>query len=97
MKIIIFFLVGITIGFILRKNKKIINISDSLSSYTVYILVLTLGLMVGCNELIMNNLRRLGFIAFLITIASLAGTYIVAYFTEIIAKKKNILPDNYEK
>lgn len=71
---------GILIGFVLRKNKKLIVISDKLTVYAIWVLLFLLGISVGTNETIIQNIGSLGFQALVVTLSSIACSVIFSYF-----------------
>lgn len=68
---------GVSIGLLLRNNPpkflvKLINV-------VIYILLLTLGISVGANKMIINNLHTLGIQALIITLGALAGSIFLSW------------------
>lgn len=81
---------GIGIGYLLRKVAILQKLNLSIS-YTIYLLLFLLGISVGNNETIMNNLGTLGLEAALIAIAATAGSVIAAWFVyKVFFKQKEI-------
>lgn len=76
--VIIIMSVGMLAGFILRKYKKLYTGLDKTVSYVIYLLLFLLGITVGQNETIIRNFHIIGLKALLITIASVAGSIILA-------------------
>ena len=83
-KIIIMFTVigimfgGIAIGYLLRKVEFLQKIGKPIS-YTILLLLFLLGISVGANEAIINNLTTLGGQAFLIALAGTVGSVLAAW------------------
>lgn len=69
---------GIAAGFLLRKAAFLRHIGKPIS-YTIYLLLFLLGLSVGSNELIVNNLATLGVQALLIASAGTLGSLLAAW------------------
>lgn len=69
---------GIAIGFLLRKVSVLQKIGK-LISYTIYLLLFLLGISVGSNPDIVNNLSSLGLQAFLIAFAATLGSVLAAW------------------
>ena len=69
---------GITIGYFLRKNKieKFLNFSTNIS---IFLLHFFIGVSVGSNEIIIRNLGKIGFDAFILTIAAVIGTVLISF------------------
>jgi uncharacterized membrane protein YbjE (DUF340 family) len=75
-----FLVVGIIAGMILHKRKRIIQVADRFTMWTIYLFLFLLGLNVGVKEEIVRNIGRLGVEAFILTAGALAGSIIVSYF-----------------
>ncbi len=71
-------LAGIAIGYVLRGRN--FNITSKILSLTIIALLFFLGVAVGSNPKIMDNLGTIGIDALIITLAALAGTYLLAWF-----------------
>ncbi|MDD4513986.1 LysO family transporter [Massilibacteroides sp.] len=69
---------GIGIGYLFRKIAFLQKLNASIS-YTIYLLLFLLGISVGTNETIMNNLGTLGLEAFLIALAGTLGSVVAAW------------------
>ena len=69
---------GIAIGYILRRVELLQKIGKPIS-YTILLLLFLLGISVGANNEIVNNLATLGGQAFLIASAGTAGSILAAW------------------
>ena len=69
---------GIAVGYLLRKVELLQKIGK-LISYTILLLLFLLGISVGANDAIVNNLTTLGGQAFLIALAGTAGSVLAAW------------------
>lgn len=69
--------VGIGAGYLLRKIKVLQKVGITIS-YTIYLLLFMLGLSVGANKMIIENLPTLGGTAFIMAIATTLGSIIAA-------------------
>ncbi|WP_347396447.1 LysO family transporter [Parabacteroides leei] len=69
---------GIAIGYLLRKVEFLQKIGRPIS-YTILLLLFLLGISVGANEAIINNLTTLGGQAFLIALAGTGGGVLAAW------------------
>ncbi len=69
---------GIFIGYLLRKLQ-FLKYTVRTISYTIFLLLFLLGIAVGSNEQIMNNLPKLGGQALLIATATTAGSVLAAW------------------
>ena len=70
-------LAGIVIGLFLHDGKFLKNIEKS-TSLTIAALLFVLGLSIGSNRLIVENLGRVGWQAAILAILSLAGSIVAA-------------------
>lgn len=68
---------GIALGYLLRRVELLQKIGKPIS-YTILLLLFLLGLSVGSNEAIVNNLGRLGGQALLIALFTTAGSVLAA-------------------
>ena len=79
--VIILFLAGIFLGYFLKSNKKIKKYIDILTNWSIYLLLFLLGISVGNNETIIQNIGKLGIQALLITVFAMVGSIIMAFIT----------------
>ena len=70
-------ILGIICGYLIRERKKIVSIFDKLGSWLIFILLFVLGISVGTNDTIISNLKSIGAISLIVSIASLLGSVIV--------------------
>jgi uncharacterized membrane protein YbjE (DUF340 family) len=78
--VLLFLTSGIITGYILKKHIKIINISDKLLTWSIYLLLFLLGISVGSNQKIISNFDKIGFQAIILSIAGIVGSIIIAFF-----------------
>ena len=69
---------GIAIGYLLRNIELLQKIGKPIS-YTILLLLFLLGISVGANEAIVNNLTTLGVPALLIALAGTTGSILAAW------------------
>ena len=69
---------GMVAGFLLRKRKELYKKLDKTVSIVIYLLLFLLGLTVGQNRAIVENFHLIGVRALIITLASVAGSVILA-------------------
>lgn len=69
---------GIAVGYLLR-NVEILQKVGKPISYTILLLLFLLGITVGANPDIVNNLTTLGWQAFLIAAAGTLGSVLAAW------------------
>ena len=79
--VIIIMTTGILIGYLLRNQQWIKKALGVLITWAIYLLLFILGISVGTNDTIINNLGSLGLNALLLTIGAVAGSVIVSWFT----------------
>lgn len=77
--ILILMLAGIIVGLVLGKYPIIPKINEKLLNMAIYILLLFLGIAVGSNEKIINNLFAIGLQALVIAIGAIAGSVVVCW------------------
>lgn len=69
---------GIAVGYLLRKVEILQQIGKTIS-YTILLLLFLLGISVGANDAIVNNLATLGVQAFLIALAGTTGSVLAGW------------------
>jgi len=84
--ILIVFFLGIFIGILFKNNtpvsklKKIIKTSENIIEYSVFLLLVLLGVMVGKSDKIISSITEIGIKALVITLISILFSIIFAYF-----------------
>ena len=86
--VIIIMIAGMLLGFFIRKQIKLIKSVDSLISWLIYLLLFGLGISVGINEVILNNMDTILLKVILLTLGAVSGSVIVSYFTYTLFFKK---------
>jgi uncharacterized membrane protein YbjE (DUF340 family) len=74
MIVILYFFIGLVVGYLIRNFKSLLKLADKLSEYMVFLLIFLLGFSVGGNDKIINNLSSLGIAAFVIVIGGMLGS-----------------------
>lgn len=69
---------GVGIGFLLKRIQWLQYVSKTIS-YTIYLLLFLLGVSVGANQTIVNNLATLGWQAFVLAFAGALGSALAAW------------------
>ena len=72
-------ILGMIVGFTLGKYPILLKINDKLLNAAIYILILLLGIAVGSNDKIINNLFNTGIQALTITIGAITGSVAVCW------------------
>jgi len=83
MTVIYFLLAGFLIGLTLRNFNKAFflnRIFDRMVNGAIFLLLFSLGLLVGSNEKILNNFSEIGFVAILISLSGILGSLIIGFF-----------------
>jgi uncharacterized membrane protein YbjE (DUF340 family) len=81
-------ILGIGIGLIIGNRPKTIKVVGVLTSFSIFLLLFLLGIGVGTNNQIINNLHSIGIQALILTIGAVLGSLICAYFTYTLFFKK---------
>ncbi len=68
---------GMAIGYLFRRFEGLQHIRKSISC-TILLLLFLLGIMVGSNRQIVDNIRTLGFQSFLFAVATTVGSLLAA-------------------
>ncbi len=69
---------GIVIGLFVRNMNGFLKIMDRLIILAIFLLLFFLGVAVGVNEMIIQNLGSYGLIALLLTLGGVAGSVVLA-------------------
>lgn len=71
---------GIILGIWLRHHTNFLKFIDRLTIWFIYFFLFLLGLAVGLNRTVIDNLGRIGLQALVIAAAAVAGSVIPAFF-----------------
>lgn len=89
--VVIIMVAGMLAGYLLRKRNRVISVSERLVTYAIYLLLFLLGVVIGTNPQIMENLHTLGLKALLITLGGVMGSITLAWGTyALFFKKKEV-------
>lgn len=72
-------IIGICIGYALRSQKKIQPLIGKITLYIIFFLLFFMGISIGNNEEIINNLGGLGIQAIIISVAGTGGSVLFAW------------------
>jgi uncharacterized membrane protein YbjE (DUF340 family) len=86
--VIAFLIIGIILGFIIRKKKKLTSKIDKAINFSIYLLLFTLGLKAGSDDAIVSRLHSLGFTALIISLFTITGSVLLAWLTYWLFFKK---------
>ncbi len=81
LKVIIIMSSGMLAGYLFRNQKWISKPVGTIITWAIYLLLFLLGITVGTNETIINNLDKIGLNALLLTIGAVTGSVLVSWFT----------------
>jgi uncharacterized membrane protein YbjE (DUF340 family) len=70
---------GIVCGIFIHHKPKLIRINDRFISTAIYILLFLLGISVGLNKTIIQNIGTLGFQALIITVGAISGSVLMSW------------------
>jgi uncharacterized membrane protein YbjE (DUF340 family) len=70
---------GILVGYFIRSSKSTLAVSERLIMWAIYLLLFLLGVAIGVNEIIINNLPLLGLKALIITAGGISGSVLLAW------------------
>jgi uncharacterized membrane protein YbjE (DUF340 family) len=69
---------GILIGLLLIRSPKMHQINNHLLNWAIYLLLFFLGLSVGTNQEVIQNLGKIGYEAVAIAVASIFGSVLLS-------------------
>lgn len=72
--VLLVMLFGILLGIAINRRPKLLKANDKLINWAIYILLFLLGLSVGLNKTIIQNLDKIGVQAIIITIGAISGS-----------------------
>lgn len=70
---------GAGLGFLLRRQKKVIAGVDKVTGRLIYLLIFSLGASVGVNRLVMRSLPDLGGQALVLSVGAIIGSALVSW------------------
>ena len=69
---------GILIGLMIVKRPKLHQFNNNLLNWAIYLLLFLLGISVGTNKEVIQNLGKIGYEAIAIAFASIAGSVLLS-------------------
>ena len=85
---------GVPIGFLIRNHPRLIKTVDYSLTWSVRILLFLLGLSLGSNTTIIQQLDTLGIQAIIITFFCISGSLIAA---KLLSRFVHIVPENIQE
>ncbi len=73
---------GMLSGWMLRYRHSLIHIADRLTTSFIYLFLCLLGVTVGANETVMENLAELGLQALILSSSGIIGSVVIACLVE---------------
>ncbi|MDR1553927.1 MAG: LysO family transporter [Prevotellaceae bacterium] len=71
--------VGGIIGYVFKSKSKFIRLSEKIYSLILFLLLFSLGLSVGKNDVAMSSISNLGLLSFAIAVSAVAGSVVCAW------------------
>lgn len=71
---------GMILGYLLRKKEKLISFTEPVITVSIFALLFLLGVSVGTNRTILDNLDMIGVKAVALTFGGVAGSVILSFF-----------------
>jgi len=87
--VIIIMCCGMFTGYLFRNIRQLSKTVGIIITWAIYLLLFLLGISVGSNSTITDNIGKIGFNAFIITFGALTGSVIAAWFTYTIFFRSN--------
>lgn len=77
--VLLLMLAGMLTGFALRQRSIVLKINEKLTSVAIYILLFLLGISVGLNKTIIQQLDKIGIQALIITLGAISGSVLTLW------------------
>lgn len=78
--VLLLMLAGVFVGFFISRYPHLIRLNDKLTSVAIYALLFLLGISVGLNKTIIQNLDKIGVQAIVITLGAVSGSVLSLWF-----------------
>jgi uncharacterized membrane protein YbjE (DUF340 family) len=88
--VLLIMLVGMLLGYVLRSELTLVKVVNASITWIIYLLLFVLGVAVGVNDKIMNNLNTLGFSALIISVCAILGSVTLAWIAYKITRNKDL-------
>lgn len=75
--ILLILTLGILVGLALTNKRRIHQLNNQLLNYAIYLLLFLLGVAVGTNPTVIQNIGKIGLEAVIIAFASIAGSVLL--------------------
>jgi len=87
--VILIMLAGMGVGYLFRFREKVLKHIDAIITWSIYLLLFLLGISVGTNKIILNNIDSILYQVILLTIGAVMGSVVMSYFTYRLFFKKH--------
>lgn len=87
--VIIIMTAGMVLGFIIREKEKLIKLTEPLITVSIFALLFLLGVSVGTNQTILENLDTIGLKAAILTFGAVSGSIALAFFIDMMFFRKD--------
>jgi len=87
-EVLIIMTVGIIVGLLLRKKQNIVNYFNKSIIWFVVILLFLMGISVGVNNKIMDNLSSIGLQGLILSLTAILGSSVLSYIVYTLFFKK---------
>jgi uncharacterized membrane protein YbjE (DUF340 family) len=77
--VLLLMVAGIVVGYLISSCHKLLKINNKLLTWAIYGLLLLLGISVGLNKTIIQNLDKIGFQSAIITMGAISGSVLVIW------------------
>lgn len=79
--VLVIMIVGMICGYLLKEKKKILRVSEKMTTAIIFVLLFILGIGVGLNEKVISGIDIIGWQAMAITLGSIFGSVILSFIT----------------
>ncbi len=86
--VLIIMTIGICFGYLFRSRKKIIQFSNKATLWVIFILLFFMGIGVGSNKIIMDNLDTIGLRGLQLALAAVFGSVFLSWIVYTLFFKK---------
>jgi len=80
LSMMLFLAFGILMGFLLKKEDRFVLWTDRITTVAIYLLLFLLGVSVGIDHEIMNNIFMYGYRSLVLCLGAIAGSVVCSYF-----------------
>ena len=91
-KVLLIMSFGMAVGYLIRSRKKLLKISNTLILWVIILLLFFMGVSIGSNGAVMNNLDTIGIRGLQLAIVTVLGSAMLAWvvYNFIFKSKKKV-------